>query len=61
VQTGRLALDLEEAMWADMDGATALLFEMVERDVSALRRSIARAAKIADRAGNIRGNALSTP
>jgi hypothetical protein len=48
-------------MWADMDGATALLFEMVERDVSALRRSIARAAKIADRAGNIRGNALSTP
>jgi hypothetical protein len=41
-QQGQLALDLDEATWADMDAATALLFESVERDTAALRRSLAR-------------------
>ena len=41
-QQGALALQLEEQTWAEMDGATALLFEAVETDTTALRRSLAR-------------------
>jgi hypothetical protein len=41
-QQGALALQLEEQTWADADAATAHLFEAVEADTAALRRSLAR-------------------
>jgi hypothetical protein len=41
-QQSALALQLEEQTWADADAATAHLFEAVETDTAALRRSLAR-------------------
>jgi hypothetical protein len=41
-QQSQLALQLEEATWSDADAACAHLFEAVETDTAALRRSLAK-------------------